>query len=313
MNIEQRITFDTVKVGFERQSLVIPITSLIPLKPFREAVKKTRKYRQILESIQAIGLVEPPAVLVNPNAEDSYFILDGNCRIEALKDLHVPQVECLVAEDDDTFTYNRRINRITAAQDYRMIVKAVEKGVSEEQIAQTLGVQPSTIRRRAKILVGICDEVREMLAEKPCTMKVFELLKEMLPVRQIEAAELMIGNNNYSVLFARALIAATPPNQLIKKESKQSDQSMHQLMAKQEKELASLQMNIKVIEETFGEDTLLLAVSKGYLKKILTNGRIVYWLSQNHSEYLSEFQAIAEIATLPASVEAASAVAPGGT
>lgn len=311
MNIEQRVAADSVKIGFERQSLIIPITSLIPLKPFRETVKKTRKYRQILESIQAIGVVEPPAVLVNPNAEDSYFILDGNCRIEALKDLDIAEVECLIAQDDDTFTYNRRINRITAAQDYRMIVKAVEKGLSEQQIAETLGVQPSTIHKRAKTLNGICNEVREMLAEKPCTMKVFELLKEMLPVRQIEAADLMIGHNNYSVLFARALIAATPPNQLIKRESKQADQSLHQLMAKQEKELASLQMNIKVIEENFGEDTLLLAVSKGYLKKLLTNGRIVYWLSQNHPEYLSEFQAVAEISNLPASAEATTQAAHG--
>ena len=74
-------------------------------------------------------------------------------------------------------------------------------------------------------------------------------------------------------------------------------------MARQEKELASLQMNINVIEETYGEDTLLLTVTKGYLKKLLGNGKVVYWLSQNHPEYLAEFQAIAEIEALPMLVD----------
>ena len=293
-----------VKMGFDRQTLKLSITSLVPLKPFRDVVKKTKKYQQILESARVIGLVEPPVVMPDAANTGRYFIIDGNARIEALKELDIADVECLITRDDDTFTYNRRVNRLSVAQDNRMIVRAKERGVSEAHIAETLGLGISTIRRRVKMLNGICPEVRDMLAEKPCPMKVFELLREVVPVRQIEAADLMIGNNNYSVVFTRAILAATPINQLVKKnDSKQIAQSVHELMARQEKELASLQMNINVIEETYGEDTLLLTVTKGYLKKLLGNGKVVYWLSQNHPEYLAEFQAIAEIEALPMLVD----------
>jgi ParB family chromosome partitioning protein len=40
-------------------------------------------------------------------------------------------------------------------------------------------------------------------------------LRQMSAVRQIEAADLMIGQNNFSIMFARAIRAATPESLLI--------------------------------------------------------------------------------------------------
>ncbi|PXW64533.1 hypothetical protein [Chelatococcus asaccharovorans] len=42
-----------------------------------------------------------------------------------------------------------------------------------------------------------------MLKDTPCSMKVFDILRQMSAVRQIEAADLMIGQNNFSIMFAR--------------------------------------------------------------------------------------------------------------
>lgn len=62
-----------------------------------------------------------------------------------------------------------------------------------------------------------------------------------------------------------------------------------------ERELASLQSQVKSVEESFGIDNLHLTVAKGYVTKMLSNPRIVRWIEQNRYEYLSEFQSIAEI------------------
>lgn len=286
-------------LGFERDCIVVPIASLTALKPLQARVKKTKKYQQIVASIRAIGVVEHPVILPNRVEAGSYYILDGNLRIEALKELGISAVQCLLATTDDTYTYNQRVNRLTAAQDRRMILQAINRGVPHKRIAETLGLDITTIRRHAKLLDGICEEVRDMLADKPCPMKLFDILRDMTPLRQIVAAELMMGSANYSVIFANAILSSSQPHELVNKDvQKPTEGSLREVMIRQEKELAALQINIKTVEETFGEDTLLLTVAQGYLKKLLGNAKIVMWLSQQHPEYLGEFQAISEIASI---------------
>jgi hypothetical protein len=65
-----------------------------------------------------------------------------------------------------------------------------------------------------------------------------------------------------------------------------------------ERELVNLQSQTKSFEETYGVDNLHLTVAKGYIGKLLSNTRVVRWLSQNRHEYLSEFQAIMEIQSI---------------
>jgi predicted regulator of amino acid metabolism with ACT domain len=277
----------------------VPIAALTPLKPFREGLKKTKKYQQIASSMRAIGIVEPPVIFGEIGKADSYYILDGNSRIEILKDMGIKEVECLLSKIDDTYTYNRRVNRLASAQDLRMIMRAIEKGVPQQRIAETLGLGITTVRRKANLLNDICEEVRDMLADKVCPMKIFDILRQMTPLRQIEAAELMVGTSNYTVMFANAILGASLPHQLVaKKDDEQTEESLRDVLARQEKELAALQVNIKVIEESYGENTLLLTVTKSYIKKLLENAKVVLWLSQNNPEYLSEFQSIAEISSL---------------
>jgi hypothetical protein len=71
------------------------------------------------------------------------------------------------------------------------------------------------------------------------------------------------------------------------------------------RELASLQVQTKGFEESYGLDNLHLTVAKAYLTKLLANVRVVRWLAQNKPEYLSEFQSIAELTNLPTEISAA--------
>src|SRR5215510_12567501 len=94
-----------VKLAFERESVVVAIRNLVPLRTLRPGTKETKKYSQIVRSIRAIGLVEPPVVAPDPAKPDNYFLLDGQLRVEALRDLGVAEVECIISTDDETYTY----------------------------------------------------------------------------------------------------------------------------------------------------------------------------------------------------------------
>lgn len=294
--------------GFERRTVMLAIDAIIPLKALRTDVKLSAKYRQIATSIRAVGLVEPPVVTPDKENPGVYFLLDGLLRIEALKDLGHSQVECLVSTDDETFTYNKRVNRLSAPQEHRMIRRAIERGVSEERLAVALGINVAAIQRRARLMDGISEEASELLKDTPCPLTVFDTLRKMSPLRQREAAELMVGHSNFSRPFVMAMLAATPEAQLAqgKRKLKTTTSAVtREQVTRLERELASLQMQTKGFEETYGLDNLQLTVAKAYLAKLLANVRVVRWLAQNKPEYLSEFQAIAELTNLPSEVSAA--------
>ncbi len=287
-----------VKLAFGPVGIVLRVAELIPLKSLRPGIKESKKYTQILGSIRAIGLVEGPVVAPDPTHVGRYFLLDGHLRIEALKDLGIAEVDCLVSTDDETYTYNKRINRLAAVQEHRMIVRAVERGVPEEKIAEALGLDGASIHRRSKLLDGICSDAVDILKDTTCPIAVFDILRRMASVRQIEAAELMVGQNNFTVIFAKALLVATPDKYLIDPRKKKPGGATSEQMARMDRELASLQARVRLVEETYGLDNLHLTVAKGYVRKLLANARIVRWLSQHRPEYLSEFQTIADIETL---------------
>jgi hypothetical protein len=295
-----------IKLSFERTPRTIAIDRLVPLKILRAGVKESKKYTQILGSVRAIGLVEAPVVAPDPKAPDQYFLLDGHLRVEALKDLGITDVECLVSTDDEGYTYNKRINRLAAVQEHRMITRAIGRGVPEEKIAEALGLEVASVHRRSRLLNGICPDVVEILKDMPCPIAVFDTLRRMAPLRQIEAAELMVGQNNFTVIFAKALLAATPEKLLVEPRRKGGDTgASSEQIARMERELASLQMQVKSIEESYGFDNLHLTVARGYVRSLLANGRIVQWITRHRGEYLAELQAIAEIDTVAPMPEAA--------
>jgi hypothetical protein len=292
---------ETVAQAFSSDFVVVPIASILPVKAIEKTAKSSHKYRQIAASIREIGLVEPPAVIRDTQDTNSYLLLDGHLRIEALRDLGQTEVECLVSTDDEAFTYNKRVSRLSPVQEQRMIAKAIERNVPREKIARALDINVRSLSRKVQLLDGLCEEVIGLMKDKMCPLTVFDVLRKMNSLRQIEAAELLINANNFSVSYASAILAGTPQAQLATPQTPKRLKGMTaEAIARMERELSRLQEAISSIQDSYGQDHLHLTVVKGYLRKLITNDRVARYLAQYQPELLIEFQKIAEMtSTLP--------------
>ncbi len=297
----RRATSSAVKIAFEEAKIRIAISHIQPLKLVSSEIKKTPKYVQIAASIREVGLVEPPVVARDRSDPGKYLLLDGHLRIDVLKDMGQTDVICLVSTDDGAFTYNKRVNRLAMIQEHRMILKAVERGVPEERIAKALNVDVSSIVRKRRLLEGICPEVAEILKDKHLGIYAFTELRKMVPLRQIEAAELMVAMNKYTVSYAKSLLAATPQSQLVETDKPKHVKGLSdEQVAMMERESVSLEREFRIAEKSYGTDHLDLVLTNGYLSKLLGNARVVRYLAQHHRDILTEFQKLAEIETVAA-------------
>jgi ParB-like chromosome segregation protein Spo0J len=288
-------------VGFEEARLQIAIDQIVPLKIVSAAVKKTPKYAQIAASIREVGLVEPPVVTRDRGEPGKYLLLDGHLRIDVLKEMGRTEVTCLISTDDEAYTYNKRVNRLAMIQEHRMIVKAVERGVPEDRIAKALNVDVQSIIRKRRLLEGICQEVADILKDKHIAINTFTELKKMLPLRQIEAAELMVAMNKFTTNYAKSLVAATPQSQLVEQDKPKHVKGLtDEQVAMMERESVSLQREFRLAEKSYGPDHLDLVLTNGYVGKLLGNAKVVRYLAQHHRDILTEFQKLAETETVAA-------------
>jgi len=207
----------------------------------------------------------------------------------------------LIATDDEAYTYNKRISRVATVQEHVMILKAIKSGVSEERIAKVLNVDVASIRQKRDLLEGICREAVEILKTRQMSHLVFGLLKKIKPMRQIEVAELLMTASNFSVPYTKALLAATKPDMLIDPDKHKVVEGLtREQVAKMQNEMEVLQQELKLIEESHGNEVLNLVLARGYLGKLFGKGRIARYLSQNHADIFRELQSILEASSLEA-------------
>jgi len=154
---------EKISLGFEFDQVNLHLDKILPSKLISEYVIKSKKYNQILASIKEVGLVEP--LVVFPQ-DGQYILLDGHMRLEALKSEGNTEISCMVAKDDEAFTYNKRISRLSPVQEHYMILRAIEKGVSGERLARALGIDLKSIQKKSTLLDGISETVSEILNDR---------------------------------------------------------------------------------------------------------------------------------------------------
>ena len=246
--------------------------------------KTTSKYRSIEASIGEVGIIEPLVVFPHGKTDAKYMLLDGHTRYEILIEKGVQSVDCLIALDDEAFTYNHKVNRLSPIQEHFMILKAVKQGVTEEAIAAALNINVAKIKEKRDLLVGICPEAVKLLKNRRANAGTIRQLRKVKPMRQIEMAELMCASSNFTVPYAKCLVAATSQEELIESEqAKQVDGLSLDDMARMEREMESISGDFRQIEESYGKNILNLVIVNGYVKKLLNNAAVVRFLAGNLS------------------------------
>ena len=99
---------EPVRIAFEPRVRLLPLDKLLPSKILPAGVLESVKYKRIAASVAEVGVVEP-LVVAQAGPGGVYALLDGHVRLSVLKDQGLSDARCVVAADDEAFTYNKRL------------------------------------------------------------------------------------------------------------------------------------------------------------------------------------------------------------
>jgi hypothetical protein len=282
------------KIGFEMKKIRLKLDSILPIRQVKDPEKNIVRYRTIFCSIKEVGLIEPLIVHPLNIKQGTYRLLDGHLRHYALRKLKIKEADCLISIEDESYTYNARISRLSPIQEHKMITRAVKIGVKPERIAATLNLELRYVLSSINLLEGIHPDAVELLKDKFICPKAIAVLKRVTPGRQIEMAELMVSVNNFSQVYADALLMSTPKEHLLNPDKPKMKVMMSpEEVARMESEMEILERDFKAVEESYGENMLNFTFARGYVRKLLDNAKIVRFLSSRYSDLFTEFEDIA--------------------
>lgn len=264
----------------------IPIAKLVPLA--ERPISKSA-YKKIAASIRAVGLLDPLIVYAE---KSHYVILDGQIRHRILLELGAETVPCLVWKEREAFTANRMVNRLSRAQEARMIRNSLEE-LDEGTIAKTFGLSQIRHRLNGSLLQKLHPKVSAAYEAERLTTPCAKELAFVIPKRQEEILKVMEGCNDYGVTMARALILKTPPGQRAKVRSGTktpwSRNGRHTDLLKKLQEAEELQDFYSTIYRQYSINLLKLVV---YVRRLLVNQRVRDFLMEKYPDTVIEFESI---------------------
>jgi len=288
-----------MKIGFEMRKIRLALEDISPMRQIKDLEKGALRYKKIVSSIKVAGLVEPLAVYPQKDAPGKYLLKNGHLRYAALKELGETSADCIIATDDECYTYNARVSRLPPIQEHKMIVKAVNDGVSPERLAAALNMPVHVVKASINLLNGIHEQAVELLKDKNISPPAIRLLKKVSGMRQIEIAETMVSANNFFTGYAEALVLGTSKDQLVNPDKPKKKKGMTaEDIARMEGEMESLERDLKTASDNYTENMFTLQTAQTYVKNLLKNAKVVRYLNANHSEIYTEFEAIAAAETL---------------
>jgi len=280
-----------IRSAFEPVPRLLPLASILPIRQPTAADNAFGKLNKIRTSIKEVGLVEPLVVYPQRGVADKFILLDGHLRLVVLREAGAKEVLCLVATEEDAFTYNDKTNYLNAIQEHAMIKRAIAQGVTPEQIARALGAETAKVKAGLNLLEGIHQEAIELLKDKPISSAALRLLKKVKAVRQIDMAHLMVSGSNFTWAYVEALIVGTPTDQLAttaKAEVGKGISEEEQVRMRQEME--ALERDCRVYQDQFGENSLHLNSIQRHVKRLVDNPKIKKFIATRYPELMEEFQ-----------------------
>lgn len=262
---------------------------IVKLRPRSERKVSKRQRARIEASLRVVGLIEP--LLVFPLGDD-YEILDGCLRYRILLELGVESVPCLIAKEREGFTGNRMVNRLSQAQEMRMLRKSLED-LDEETIAEALGITRIRHRLNAGLLKKLAPEVIKAFESGKLTLECARELTHVKPERQNEILKIMASSDDFSALFAKGLVLKTPVAKRaaangVKTPWTRADEKKQNLL-KRLKEAEQQQDFYAGLYRQYTTNLLKLVI---YVRTLLSNTRVKDYLKTYYPQQLELFQQI---------------------
>jgi hypothetical protein len=273
-----------VKRAFQSDIIPIKTAEITPIKTMTAAYRKTDTYRRIAASMEHVGLIEP--LVVFPTNDGKYILLDGHTRLDILITTGAGVAKCLIATDNECYTYNKRVNYIPPIAQHHMILRALAH-VSAERIASALNVTVTTIREKRDLLKGICPEAADILRNERVSANAFCALRKMKAVRQIDVARLMMSAKKFSGRFAKALLDGTRDELLVPAPTTGSRKVTPEQQSMMEQETDDLLKHADSIKANYGNDVLNLTAASKYVERLLSNTRVNRYLAKHHEDTLA--------------------------
>ncbi len=291
---------DPIRISFAREVLELRLDAILPVRPMTVRIVESKRYVRIATSVRQIGIVEPLAVTV-ADRKGRHMLVDGHLRLHALREASVESARCIVADDDEAFTYNKRVNRLATVQEHYMITRALDRGVPAAMIAAALGMDETLVARRRTMLDRISSDTVEILKDKHVNAVVFDILRKLKPEKQFAAAEMMAAMNNFTASYARAILAATRQCDLAKPDQPKKILGVTpEQMARMERELETLNADFRARDSNFGDDVLELVLSSRYLKRLIGNDKVASYITSRYPEIMNQFRSIVDATSLDA-------------
>ncbi|MDX8538601.1 plasmid partitioning protein RepB C-terminal domain-containing protein [Mesorhizobium abyssinicae] len=153
--------------------------------------------------------------------------------------------------------------------------------------------KPNQTEATSKQLIGgVCAEVLELLQDCVVPPKMFGLLRQVVPSRQIEIAQLMVALGRVKLNTARVLIALSPESQLAdpstpRRQFSGIDAARSTAMAI---EFAELSQEFRNAAERWGSSSLELVAARGYINRLMDSPKVVRYLAHRFPEKFAAFQ-----------------------
>ena len=173
------MTKKTTKTAFGRYIVTLPMSCITAQREPAAATKSMACYKRIASSIEHIGLIEP--LVVFEQTDGSFLLVDGNTRFSILKSKGVTEVACIVAKDDEAYTYNRRVSHVPPISQHFMLLRVLDNGVSEDRVAAALNVDISQLVRDAR---SVRDEEVAAIFADPFLAEIAALLQHLEPMHR---------------------------------------------------------------------------------------------------------------------------------
>lgn len=189
---------------------------------------------------------------------------------------------------------DRRFHSLLVSEGLSTIPKPLAQrlqGTMAEPGATAAGAESSPGRNESRQRAdGICADVLDHLRDCPVKVKIFGLLRHVLPARQFEIARLMVAMDRVTFTYVKMLVALTPQGMLVDDFHPTMvanlTQDQYRVMAP---EISALSAAFLSALERGGLASLDLGAGSAYFNQLMDNSRVVRYLAHTFPGNFEEF------------------------